>query len=230
MGTKFAVVSSNSVVAYEEVKMFALLPQLYPQDFVDFFIRNYFRFLDDVFHKWLDNFDIEPFYSMINNLDTNLKFIFENPSKSLNFLDINIRIVENNLVFDIHYKPTNSFNYLTYTSCHPPHTKNNISLSLAKRVVIIVTGNRENQLKELKEHLLDRKHPQHIIDYSFTKIFQRKFQTENNDSITFIRTYNPKQNNNLNKFHSSLDLIKNKELKTCFQKKKVLLSTRQPRN
>ena len=90
MGTKFEVVGSNLVVAYEEVKMFALLPQLYPQDFVDFFIRNYFRFLDDVFHKWLDNFDIEPFHSMINNLDPDLKFIFENPSKSLNFLDNNI--------------------------------------------------------------------------------------------------------------------------------------------
>ena len=66
MRTKFPVVGSTLVVAYEEVKMFALLPQLCPQDFVDFFIRNYFRFLDDVFHKWLDNFDIEPFYSMIN--------------------------------------------------------------------------------------------------------------------------------------------------------------------
>ena len=40
VGTKFSVVSSNLVVAYEEIKMFALLPQLYPQDFVDFFIRN----------------------------------------------------------------------------------------------------------------------------------------------------------------------------------------------
>ena len=82
MGTKFAVVGSNLVVAYEEVKMLALLPQLYPQDFVNFFIRNYFRFLDDVFHKWLDNFYSEPFYSMINNLNPDLKFIFENPSKS----------------------------------------------------------------------------------------------------------------------------------------------------
>ena len=120
MAAKFAVVGSNLVVTNEEVKMLPLLRQLYPQDFVDFVIRNYFRFLDQVFHKWLDNFDIEPFYSMINNLDPNLKF---NPSKSSNFLYVNIRIVENNLVFDIHYKRTNSFNYLTYTSCHPPHTK-----------------------------------------------------------------------------------------------------------
>ena len=40
MGAKFIVVGSNLVVAYEEIKMFALLPQLYPQDFVDFFMRN----------------------------------------------------------------------------------------------------------------------------------------------------------------------------------------------
>ena len=61
-------------------------------------------------------------------------------------------------------------------------------------------------------------------------MFQPKFQTENNDSITFIRTYNPKHNINLKKFHSYLDRIKNKKLKTCFQKEKVLLSTRQPPN
>ena len=157
---------------------------------------------------------------MINNLDPDLKFIFENPSKSLNFLDINIRIVENNLVFDIHYKPTNSFNYLTYTSCHPPHTKNNISLSLAKRIVSIVTNNRENRLKELKEHLLDRKHPQHVTDYSFTKIFQQNFQAENNNSNTFITTYNPNHNINLKKFHSCLDKIKTKNLKLAFKRKR----------
>ena len=85
MVTRFAFVGSNLVVAYEEIKMLALLLRLYPQDFVDFFIRNYFRFLDDFFHKWLQNFEIEAFYNMINNPDPDLKVIFENPSKSLNF-------------------------------------------------------------------------------------------------------------------------------------------------
>ena len=51
MENEFALVGSNLVVAYEEVKMFALFPQLYTQDFVDLFIRNYFWFLDDIFHK-----------------------------------------------------------------------------------------------------------------------------------------------------------------------------------
>ena len=61
MGTKFAAVGSNLVVAYKEIKLFALLPHLYPQDFDDFLLRNYFRFLDDIFHKWLENFDIKSF-------------------------------------------------------------------------------------------------------------------------------------------------------------------------
>ena len=44
----FALVSSNLTVAYFKVKIFALLPQIYPRDFVDYFVRNYFRFLDDI--------------------------------------------------------------------------------------------------------------------------------------------------------------------------------------
>ena len=42
--------------------------------------------------------------------------------------------------------------------------------------------------------------------------------------------YNPNHNISFKKFHGCLDKTKNKELKTGFQKKKVLLSTRQPPN
>ena len=83
-------------------------------------------------------------------------------------------------------------------------------MPLAKRIVGIVSNNKEDRLNKLKEHLLDRKHPQHIIDYSFTKIFQPKFQTENSDNIMFIRTYNPNHNINLKKFYRCLERIKNK--------------------
>ena len=143
MGTISAVVSSNLTVAYFEVKMFALLPQIYPRDFVDYFVRNYFRFLDDIFHIWLINFDIEPFNKLINELDPDLKFIFGKLTTDINFLDININIVDDHLHFDIYHKPTNSFSYLKYNSCHPSHTKNNIFLSLARRIIRIVTDSRD---------------------------------------------------------------------------------------
>ena len=44
MGTEFAVFGSNLVVAYKEIKMFALLPQLYPQDFATFLYGTTFGF------------------------------------------------------------------------------------------------------------------------------------------------------------------------------------------
>ena len=152
MGTIFAVVGSNLTVAYFEEKMFAILPQIYPKDFVDFFIRNYFRFLDDVFHKWLIQFNIQDFYKIMNELDPDLQFIFEELTKNINFLDINLKIINNKLHFDVYHKPTNSFSYLHYKSCHPPHTKNNIALSLARRIVRIVIDNANNRLQELKGH------------------------------------------------------------------------------
>ena len=77
LGTKFSVVGSNLVVVYKEVKLFAFLDQLYPQDFVDFLLQNYFRFLDDIFHKLLENFDIKQFYDLINSLYGDLQFIFK---------------------------------------------------------------------------------------------------------------------------------------------------------
>ena len=135
------------------------------------------------------------------NFATTLKCFVFSWSKLISYLS-SIQIVENNLIFDIYYNLTNSFNCLVYTSCHPQNTKNKISLSLAKRTVSIVNNNKENRLKELKEHLLDRKHPQHVIGYSFTEIYQPKFQNENNDNITFVRTCNANYNINLKKLHS----------------------------
>ena len=112
MATVFATVGSNLTVAHSEVKVFALLLEIYSRDFVDYFIRKYFRFLDDVFHTWLINFDIESFYKLINELDPDLKFTFEKLTNDINLLDIKIKTADNELHFDIYHKSTNSFNCL----------------------------------------------------------------------------------------------------------------------
>ena len=144
-----------------------MLPQIYPRDFVDYFVHNYFRFLDDIFHTWLINFATEPFYKLINELDPDLKFVFEKLITDINFLDLNMKIVDNQLHFDIYHKPTNYFSYLKHNSCHPSHTKNNISLSLARSIIKIVTDNRDYRLKELRQSFLKKNHPEKIINYFF---------------------------------------------------------------
>ena len=138
--------------------------------------------------------------------------MLENPSRTLNFLDIQLKIINKTLVFDIYYKPTNSFNYLTYSSCHPSHTKNNIALSLAKRIINIGTDNRETRLSELKKLLLERNHPPEIIDYAFIKYFQPKLDKNKDlEKIMFTRTFNPNHVINLNKLTHSLENIKSNE-------------------
>ena len=43
IGTIFSVVESNLTVAYFEEKMFAVLPKIHPEEFVNYFVRNYFQ-------------------------------------------------------------------------------------------------------------------------------------------------------------------------------------------
>ena len=186
--TKFAVVGNNSLVACREIKLFALLLEVYPQDFVDFLLWNYLRFLDDIFHKWLENFDIKQFYDLINSLDEDLKLLLENQNRNLNFQDIPLKIVNNML-----------------------------SLSLAKRIINIVTNNRETRLSELKKHLIERNHPPEIIDYAFTKCFPPKLDKNwDLEKIVFARIFNPNHVIKLNKLTGSLEDIRSNELKQCF--------------
>ena len=97
MGTKFAVVGSNLVVTYKETKLFAVLPQSNSQDILDFLLRDSFRFLDNIFHKSLENFNINQLYDLINSFDEDFKFIFENQSRTLTFQDIQSKIVNNTI-------------------------------------------------------------------------------------------------------------------------------------
>ena len=109
----------------------------------------------------------------------------------MNFLNIQFKIVSNTLVFDIYYKPTNYFNNLTYSSCDPDHTKNNIAPSLPKRIINNVTDNREKRLTKVKKHLTERNHLPEIIDYAFTKCFQPKLDKNKDlEKIAFTRTFN----------------------------------------
>ena len=94
-------------------------------------------------------------------------------------------------------------------------------LSLARHIIRIVTDNRE-----LRQNLLEKNRPEKILNYSFTKSFQPKNNTEENkEIITFTRTYNLNHNFNYNRFNNCLNKINNQELCEAFSNKKVLLIT-----
>ena len=96
--------------------MFAVLPQIYRKDLVVYFFRYYYRFLDDVFPKWLTEFNIQDFLKMMHELDPDSQFIFEELTTNINAFDINLKIINDKLHFDVYHKPSNSFGYRHYKS------------------------------------------------------------------------------------------------------------------
>ena len=154
MGSHTAVVFANLTVAFLEVKLFIRLPEIFSRDVAEFFIKNYFRFLDDLNYKWKQNIDITPLWKLINELHPDIQFIFENLSSEVYLLDVKCAIDNNQIMFDIYHKPTHSFSYLHYKSCHPRHKRDNIALSLDQRIVRLVSEDRQLRLEQLKSELI----------------------------------------------------------------------------
>ena len=86
----------------------------------------------------------------MNELDPDLHLFSKNLTKNINFLDINFKIINNKLHFDVYHKPTNFFSYLHHKSCHPLHTKNNIVLSLARCICELLVITEIINFKNLK--------------------------------------------------------------------------------
>ena len=230
MGTKAAVNCANLGVGYLEVQMFDQLPTYYPFDFVQFFIENYFRFLDDVDYSWLEEFDYKPFQSLCNRLDPNINYLFSPLAKESNFLDINKKVVNYEVELDIFRKPTDSFNFLHFNSCHPFHTRNNIALSLAKRIVRITSYNRNVRLDELMDSLIARGHPRGNILDAFSKVFSPSLEQKEGDCIVFTTTHNPSVGYPKKFIKNILGDIQGDTMKRAFKGCRVITGTRQPKS
>ena len=229
MGTKCAVKCANIVVAFFEEKMFILLPTLYSKDLVEFFIRNYFRLLDDLFMKWIRGFDVGGLYRLFDELDPNLRFIFSELSCDSDYLDISLRIKERLISTSVYHKPTDSFNYLHFESCHPVHTKNHIAISLAKRIIRITTDevSKNVSLDDLKEHLMSRGHPSSTIDNAYSKVFSPKQERTSKKLLVFKSTHNPHHIYRNATITRCLDST-SPALKNVFRDYRVMCSYRQP--
>lgn len=131
---------------------------------------------------------------------------------------------------DIYRKPTDSCNFLNYHSCHPKHTRDNIALSLAKRIVRIVSLDRDTRLEELKEHLFLCGHPEKTINYAFSKVYNVKEASEGNHAICFTSTHNPSRLYNSRTIKNILTGVKSDSMKKAFSDHAVILGTRQSKN
>ena len=243
MGTKFAPSYANLVLGYLEKNLYVKLGTLFGQDIALKIKKNYMRYLDDVFMIW-DKRDgsINAMIDLMNTLDEKINFTCDNMGNSVTFLDIKLVKTDNTIITDIHYKATDTKQYLEYNSNHPRHVKNNIPFNLARRICTIVSDAslRDKRLDELKSFLFNRKYPINLIESGISRALKIPIselrspsKTNSNalDKIPYISTYNPNYDDHFNEIKSVFNMLQiSPETENIFKEVSLVKSKRQPRN
>ena len=120
MGTKMAVSFANIFMAEIETK---IIEQCETKP------REWKRYIDDVFSLWdCDRKNVEQFIFQANKFHPTIKFTAEISENKTTFLDTTVfkgeRFTKHSILDIItHYKPTETFQYTHFASCHPPGVK-----------------------------------------------------------------------------------------------------------
>ena len=179
-------------------------------------------------HQWLIQFNIELFREILNSLDPDILFELDQIAKLVHYLDVRTTASVNIISFDVYYKPTNAFTYLKYNSCHPRHTIENLASSLARRLIQIVSENRDQRLDELEGRLVARGHPRNKVLQSMAKTFIPMKEPKPGEAIVFTCTHSPRLVVDRSLMRNSISDLKTTDMKNTFKDKYVLCTTRQP--
>ena len=83
------------------------------------------RYIDDIFFIWNESEEkLETFLKNLNEFHPNLRFTSEKSKTSLNFLDLTINLVDQELETNLYCKPTDCHQFLDFNSAHLIHIKN----------------------------------------------------------------------------------------------------------
>ena len=242
MGTKFAPIFSTLVLGYLEEKLYTNLEKEFDCHFKQYIIDNFKRFLDDCFILFTrSDDDLKKLHKCLNELHPSINYTMEQNRSQLPFLDTLIINYRGKIQTDIFYKPTDSKQYLLYTSCHPKHTRNSIPYNLARRLKMIISEETtlNSRLNELKVFLTKRKYPLKLIEDAIEKVhcldrstlLRNHNTSEESDIIPYVTTFNP----NNPEIYPTIEQFKpilqrNHELHETFKDKVFLKSKRQPPN
>ncbi|KAK3756747.1 hypothetical protein RRG08_018469 [Elysia crispata] len=161
------------------------------------------RYIDDIFLIWTHGrAKLEAFIQNANTFHTTIIFTSNISPIHVPFLDVMVTLLDNYIHTDLYSKPTDTFNYLHWSSCYPQHTRRSIPYSLAFRLVRICSSEPAltRRLNDLKHHLKKRgfppKHTQAAINKALeaprSKALQRKDRSlSESQRIPLVLTYNP---------------------------------------
>ena len=95
----------------------------------------WFRYIDGIFFVWThDEQELQRFLLELNRTHPNLNITHESSKEKISFLDLSVSLCNGNLYTDLHFKATDCYQYLKYTSSHPEHPKKSIIYSQTLRL------------------------------------------------------------------------------------------------
>ena len=82
----------------------------------------WWKYIDDIFFIWEHGEEsLEKFLKKLNTFHPTIKFTAEYLKEAINFLDVNVRLVEGELMTDLFVKPTDTHQILEPSSSLPYH-------------------------------------------------------------------------------------------------------------
>ena len=131
------------------------------------------RFIDDIFFVWTYGQDeLEIFVRHLNACHHSIKFTLESSTEHVNFLDINISKTEHGCIrTNLYCKPTDSHNYLFFSSEHPRHILNGIPYSQFVRIKRLCSRQEDflSNCYMLSTHFIRRGYPKPLIRSSLER-------------------------------------------------------------
>ena len=165
----------------------------------------WWRYIDDVFLIWEHGEEsLLEFLDYLNTLHPTIKF--DSPAqystKSLDFLDVTVSRIGNRLKTDLYSKPTDTHQFLEFSSCHPFHTKRSIPYSQTLRLRRICSEDKDfyKRVAELKGYLKTRGYDMAMVEKQVLeamRISRDEALTEHddrenkNDRDVFVTNYHP---------------------------------------
>ena len=234
MGTRVAPTYANIFMAdFERLNVYTY--PLQPTMWV--------RFIDDIFMVWEHGeTELRKFLEHLNKVHKTIKFTSEFSTENVSFLDTMVsRLPGGKVATDLYTKPTDSNNYLMFSSAHPSHCKRGIPLGqfLRLRRICSSKGSFIRNSIEKGKHFLRRGYPKDLVIEAFNKALnterstllkQKDKRDKGTDSNILVTTYNPGYHGLKKVVQDNWDILGRSCTTRNIHRKKVLTSFRRPKS
>ena len=162
------------------------------------------RFIDDIFSIWThgEN-ELHKYHEHLNSYHENIKYTMEYSYDKITFLDTWVKKLKDTLIVELYTKPTDTHNYLHFTSSHPKHIKRAGPYGQFLRVRRNCTLNSDyiKHSLNMKKHYIERGYPTELIENSRLQALNRdrkdllnpkpKGNKSNDNVVPLILTHHP---------------------------------------